>query len=569
MKNRIVRSVLFLMMCLTGGIWIVQSQSNLVGTISVERGSIEIKRVDTEAWVTLTRESIVGSGDSMRTLADSQATLAFLASQVSITLKPETEIVIDQLQQQDNVVLVTLKQNNGEAIHSVSPTSSLPITLEVSTLNLGAFTQNGKFTIQANADNSYVLNETGDVIVRAGGSVQTLAPATGVRMGEKGLSAPLPATTVSALTSAIDGITATLATEIDGVLNVRKSPSIDSEVLGQVDVSQVTRVLGVSSNQQWYRIPYKSGAGWISAAGLIVETEVSRLLVFEMDYVEVDASAVAIATPAPVAEAPASVASSYSVLNDYSLSEVTMLAQLNDWRASVGLAPFRLSPVLSQMAEDQARYVLSFPSLPSDIHRDADGTYPMERALNKKYNWPFYAIAARMAVGENTYAGATEAVAVKWWQGSTTHKNTVENAGYREIGITSLPHTYGKIFVIVFGARPDILPALIDPTTQTMYLTTEQYKFSDGGNWLKQVQEYQILNSPLSQIDEGAWKPFAAKVPAPTQGKFTLALRGNGKVVMTEVDAGDSVAWFTSNLSLLSAPSGGGASPFATSTPRP
>lgn len=576
-NSHVLKKAFFVLVCLVGVI-LVQSQSNLVGTANVERGSIEIKRVDTDTWVKLTRESIVGVGDRLRTLTDSQATVAFLANQVSMTLKANTEIVIAQLQQQDNVVLVALEQLGGEASHKVTPNTSTPITLEVRTETLSAFTQKGTFSVQVGAENSYVLGLEGEVVVRGGGRVETLKPQTGVGVHAKnGLSAVLPATSVSTLASAIDGIPATLATEIDGLINVRRGASLSQDILGQVNLNEVTRVLGISSNRQWYRIPYKNGAGWISAAGLIIETEVSRLLVFDANYVEVDPVAVAQVPATPTPQAPTAggnTASTYNILNEYSLSEVTMLGLLNDWRKSVGLAPFKMNATLAKMARDQANYVLSFPTLPSDIHRDANGKYPMERALDKKYNWPFYAIAARMAIGENTYAGASEAVAVKWWQGSTVHKNTIENAGYREIGIVSLPHTYGKLFVIVLGARPDVLPALIDPTTNTMYLSTEQYKFSDGGNWIRQVQEYQILESPLSPINESGWQPFAPTVPAPDKQQFTLALRGGGKVVMTQIDVSENIAWFSSNLPQpqTTAPtgtSGTGAGIFATSTPRP
>lgn len=577
MHRGIIVAALLVSLCTLGALLVQSQTANLVGTVSVESGSIEIKRAETDAWVKLTRESLIGVGDTLRTQADSTAVLAFLTDQVRVTMKAQSELVIAQLQQQDNLVLVTIQQKDGEVTHAVKPAGDIPITLEARTDKLGAFSQNGAFTLSVASDGShYLLGVEGDSVVRGGGRVETVTAGTGARVDKDNtLSAVLPAPSIEKLASAIDGVTAKVATEIDGLLNVRKAPSRTASVLGQVDVSGIKTLLGISRNGQWYRISFGKVAGWISSVGLIVEVERDLLAVFEMDYVEADPvtvnAAVALA-PAPTpAPAPSQAGSGYNILSEYSESQLTMLALLNEWRQSVNLAPFKLNPLLTKMAEDQARYVLSFPSLPSDIHRDANGTYPMERALDKKYNWPFFGMAARMAIGENTYAGRNEAAAVAWWKGSTVHRNTTENPGYREVGIASLPHTYGKLFVIVFGARPDILPVLIDPQTKTMYLTTEQYRFSDSGNWMKQVQEYQILDTPLSQIDDANWKPFSGSVPAPDKPAFSIALRGNGKVLVQQVDVAQNTAWFPTNTSLATGQASGGGSPavFATSTPRP
>lgn len=58
MSRQTVIVVMLVMLCALGGL-LVQSQSaNLVGTVNVESGSIEIKHAEADAWVKLTRESL-------------------------------------------------------------------------------------------------------------------------------------------------------------------------------------------------------------------------------------------------------------------------------------------------------------------------------------------------------------------------------------------------------------------------------------------------------------------------------------------------------------------------------
>src|SRR5262249_49597881 len=146
--------------------------------------------------------------------------------------------------------------------------------------------------------------------------------------------------------------------------------------------------------------------------------------------------------------APDNTASISAVLNDNTMGEIELLTKLNEWRVREKLWPFALNPILTRMARDQANYILSFPTLPGDLHIDAKGRYQRERAVSNDYQWPYYGIAARVAIGENVYAGASVNSAIKWWDQSQIHHDTILNAAYREIGVAVVPHPMGTLYVV-------------------------------------------------------------------------------------------------------------------------
>jgi hypothetical protein len=230
---------------------------------------------------------------------------------------------------------------------------------------------------------------------------------------------------------------------------------------------------------------------------------------------------------------------------------MALLAALNEWRVSEGLAPLRPNPVLDQVANNQAAYVLSLLDFPlgEDLHKDQDGLDPRQR-LNQKIGWPFYNTPAQTAADEIANVGRNERAAIEFWQNSAIHRATATNPGYREVGITAIPMEFGGYFYMaVLASRPDVLPALVDPSSGRLYLTSERYRWSAGGAWIHEVTQVQVLPSASSPIDPAAWQPWQASIPAPqTQGPFAVAYSDGVVQVIIPVDPQGDIAWLPGNL---------------------
>ncbi len=192
-----------------------------------------------------------------------------------------------------------------------------------------------------------------------------------------------------------------------------------------------------------------------------------------------------------------------------------ILAMLNGWRIDQNLWPLRENATLDRMAYDQASYILSLPSIPSegDIHLDARGEGPALRARLPKYDWTPYGDDRFTAVGEIAYVGFSAAAARNFWQNSTIHRNTLLNPAYREIGVAALPQRYGHLYMVEFGARPDVLPAMADTRTSTLYLSNERYSGARSP-YLRSASQVRLFDAEGRPL-ESDWMPWQLTIPLP------------------------------------------------------
>jgi hypothetical protein len=186
------------------------------------------------------------------------------------------------------------------------------------------------------------------------------------------------------------------------------------------------------------------------------------------------------------------------------------------------------------MAIAQAEYVLSLDHWPSDPHAGPSGEGPRVRARWDPYNWPTYGDGQQIVVGEITWLGTWED-ALAFWHSSTVHRNTVINPRYREVGVAALPGGRGHLFVAVLGARPNVLPALADPYTDTLYLTDDEYD-RGVGNWIRHVSQVRLFDSDGRPLSDD-WIPWQAKIALPDNvGSRLFVLYSDGDdEVMTSV----------------------------------
>jgi len=236
---------------------------------------------------------------------------------------------------------------------------------------------------------------------------------------------------------------------------------------------------------------------------------------------------------------------------EYDPFALALVAAINEWRIEEGLWPLRVNNTLMEMAQDQVEYLDGLSALPQGgaMHVGSNGETPQTRALYPQYEWPFYGTSNRVAIGENAYIGANETAAITYWSGSQIHRAAALSREYREIGVGVVDHRYGHVYIAVFGARPNVLPALVEPVSGQLFLSNEGYRYATGGDWLQVVAQYQYLDSGESATDDSAWLPWETTIALPDgSGPYYIAYSDGSSETLTIVYPNIDVAWLPENL---------------------
>jgi uncharacterized protein YkwD len=210
-----------------------------------------------------------------------------------------------------------------------------------------------------------------------------------------------------------------------------------------------------------------------------------------------------------------------------------IVAQINAYRLEHDLQPLAVNARLETMARDQALYVTSLPALPegSDMHIDGSGQTPRERALRDPYHWETYGSDVQIVIGENAGVGNVEFV-MRFWKNSAIHNQTLLNPTYREIGVWAVPYDYGYVFIVVFGGRPDVLPVLVNPLTNELYISNEYYT-QGSGDWLREAKTIRLFNAsggPLTDVI-----PWQNQLPIPANaGDKLFVLFDDGRTQLIQ-----------------------------------
>ena len=222
-----------------------------------------------------------------------------------------------------------------------------------------------------------------------------------------------------------------------------------------------------------------------------------------------------------------------------------VIAAINAWRLEEGKWPLQPNDTLQKMAEDQAAYLLTLPALPEggDIHIGRNGDDPRARARRAPYNWPTYTRPEQITVTEIAYDGRTVSAAMTFWRGSTIHRNAALNEIYREIGVAAMPHDDGYLYIVVLGARPNVLPALVDSQNRLLYLTDERNSYARGPQWIQSATRVRFFDAEGRPLGSG-WQPWARMLPLPqSNGDRLFVMLSDGTVdVLTEVDMQEDAA---------------------------
>ncbi len=214
-----------------------------------------------------------------------------------------------------------------------------------------------------------------------------------------------------------------------------------------------------------------------------------------------------------------------------------MLAALNEWRLSEGLAPLKPNPTLEALAYLQLQYILALPNIPTNMHDGILGEGVRDRGLWAPFSWPYYDVPDRINLVEITVAQRTIQQGITWWKNSPIHNEAATNPYYREVGVAALPYRYGTVFVAVLGGRPDVLPALVHPDGETLYLTQEHF-WAQSPTSIGYARAVRLLDADREPL--GNWQPWRATLPLPEgidpAGTIYVEYTDGSKTVTTAVD---------------------------------
>ncbi|MGJ3238855.1 MAG: CAP domain-containing protein [Anaerolineae bacterium] len=239
-----------------------------------------------------------------------------------------------------------------------------------------------------------------------------------------------------------------------------------------------------------------------------------------------------------------------------------IIREINLWRLQQGREPLVYNPTLEAMAAMQADYLLTLADIPADIHAGAQGENPRQRSQMSAFQWPTYGHPDFIQVTEIAAIGSVRS-AMNFWTNSEIHTNSSLNPFYREVGVAARQLGSDVLFIVVFGAQPDVLPALIDVEADELYLTTERATWT--GDWIGVVQSYRFLDAQQRPINDWVEWAYRVDIPEFTGDHFYVEYEdANGRRVSTRVNR--QPIWYTGDQP-QTVTNNGAPSLFATNTP--
>jgi uncharacterized protein YraI len=273
---RIIIRILLLVVIFAALIGPVHAQSDeLVASLDVLAAGVQVKRIDTANWVSIKVETLIGEGDSVRTDGTGRARITFFEDGTSTDLDPNTEYQIVTFRGSEEsfslsveILAGVTRQQFGRLVDSGS-------TYELETPGATMTVRGTDFAVRVeNSGRSSVLTYDGlvDAAATTGSTTADVPPGFGVRVAVgEALSDVVPASTFDELDAALDGCPGAFETDADVRLNVRLGPEMSFQQVGTISPADIDNLIGISASGSWYRIPFRGGYGWVSAASMNVE----------------------------------------------------------------------------------------------------------------------------------------------------------------------------------------------------------------------------------------------------------------------------------------------------------
>ncbi len=259
--------------------------------LTVLRSPVEVQRVGTSEWAAVQRETLISAGDQIRTGPNGAARLVFRvesldSDRLSTDIASASQVRLDGWAVAPNAYSYSISVITGQALQRLAQPSGAAIAYTAQTPGLTFSAQNALVSMRVEADGrSSLLVFRGSVNAQ---NISAAAPSAaaspgfkakavvsagfGIRAEASGdLSDSVPVSNFVALDAALDGCAARIDLSGDIRINVRLGPDLHFPRIGSIENHLDLRVLGVTRQPDWYRIPFKGGAGWIFAfAGLRV-----------------------------------------------------------------------------------------------------------------------------------------------------------------------------------------------------------------------------------------------------------------------------------------------------------
>lgn len=251
----------------------VNAQDDLVAALEVIDAGVQVKRVDTANWVPVRVETLIGPGDVIRTDATGQARITFFADGTQVNLEPETEYRIIEFSGDEDEFTLTVEVLAGITRQQFERLVGEGSSYTVVTPGAAMTVRGTDFAIRVEHDGrSSVLTYEGLVAANEDGEGAEVPPNFGLRAEvDKRLSDVVPATTFEELDFALDGCPGTFDTAADVNLNVRLGPGAQFDRVGTIPPAGITNIIGVNEGDDWYRIPFRDGYGWVYSATMTVD----------------------------------------------------------------------------------------------------------------------------------------------------------------------------------------------------------------------------------------------------------------------------------------------------------
>lgn len=285
-----------LTMLVTGTLYVVSrgQEPQLVASLETLQGPVSLKRFDSQKFVPVRVESLVGVGDTIKTDRNGRARITFFTNGVETEVLSGSEFRIDEFRGNDTRFSLTVTLLVGQTTQRVTRLLDAGSSYTINSTGLEMAVRGTVFDVRVEASGrgATIVREGAVRAASPGATTNADVPAGfGIR-GEMdgGLSEVVVATTFGELDSALDGCSGTISTFSDFRLNVRRGPGFDFVRVGNLDTDQKIQLYGETTSKQWYRIQFRGGFGWIYAPAVVLDPGCVKLREFPDDYAGEDAA---------------------------------------------------------------------------------------------------------------------------------------------------------------------------------------------------------------------------------------------------------------------------------------
>jgi uncharacterized protein YraI len=266
----------------------VRAQDELAATLEVLSAGVTVQRVNTTNPINVTVEAIVGVGDIIRTDDKGHARITFFADGTDTELLPNTEYLIEDFTGNQNQFRISVNVLFGQTRQRLNRLLDASSDYTINTPAMALVARGTEFDIRVeNTQRSSMLVRDGIVNATQADITSEVNPSYGVRSDlENGLSDVVLASTFAELDAALDGCVASISSFEDTRINVRIGPNINLPRVGTISADEIGLFMGVSTGNQWYRINFRDGYGWIYNSTPMITPQCAGLRVFGDNHVE-------------------------------------------------------------------------------------------------------------------------------------------------------------------------------------------------------------------------------------------------------------------------------------------